>query len=339
MIAPNFGWSFRFRRVIPHGPVVIEVELLQLIERQHGVIGRSQLVREFDWSPSRVSRARRAGMFVDVTPSVVRLASSSDTFRLRCMALQLHLDGCGFLSEMTAGCLYGLRSMATSPIRATVPATVRRDIPTWASVSRSSWFDETDRQRHADGLVVATPLRTLFGLAASLHPHRFARAAEDAWNLGLISPEDAADYLERHRCRGKNGVAVLEQWLDGVAGHSRPAQSGFEQLVIECLARVGLPTPVRQHAVRLPTGQTIHLDIAWPEIRLAVEPGHSRWHSGALRQQQDQARDRACSEQGWHVVRFDESFRDDPMAAARQVSRIHFARTHQISEPKLRPAQ
>ena len=276
-------------------------------------------------------------MFVDVTPNVLRLASSSETFQLRCMALQIHLDGDGFLGEMTAGRLYGLRSMPAAPIRATVPEAVRRQVPPWAHVSRSSWFDELDRDRRPDGLVVATPLRMLFGLAAALHPHRFARAAEDTWNLGLITPGDAADYLERHRCRGKNGVAVLEAWLEGVAGQSKPAQSGFEQLVIECLQRVGLPTPVRQHRVHLPNGETIHLDIAWPEIRLAVEPGHSRWHAGALRQRQEQARDRACSEQGWHIVRFDESFRDDPMAGARQVARIYFTRSRQNSDPTLRP--
>lgn len=317
---------------------MIEVRLLQTIERQHGVVGRSQLQREYGWSSSRLSRARRAGMFVEMTPNVLRLASSTETFQLRCMALQIHLDGHGFLGEMTAGRLYGLRSMPEAPIRATVPEGLRRRVPPWAAVSRSSWFDECDRDRRPDGLVVATPLRMLFGLAATLHPHRFARAAEDAWNLGLITPHEAADYLEQHRCRGKNGVAVLEQWLDGVTDQSRPAQSGFEQLVIECLEHVGLPAPVRQHRVNLPNGETIHLDIAWPEIRLAVEPGHSRWHSGALRQRQEQARDRACSEQGWHIVRFDESFRDDPMAGARQVARIHAARTRQVSDPNVRPA-
>ena len=253
------------------------------------------------------------------------------------MALQLHLGDSGFLAEATAGRLYGLRSMSISPIRATVPEPVRRQIPDWARVSRSSWFDEQDRHRRPDGLVVATPLRMLFGLAATMHPHRFSRAAEDAWNLGLISPGDAAEFLEQHRCRGKNGVAVLEAWIEGIAGRPRPAQSGFEQLVLECLERVGLPTPVRQHPLHLPNGEAIHLDIAWPEIRLAVEPGHSRWHAGVLRQRQEQARDRACGEQGWHVVRFDESFRDDPMAGARQVRRIHAARTHQLEDRTARP--
>jgi hypothetical protein len=304
-----------------------------MIERQHGVIARAQLRNELGWSSSKILRARQRGVFADVTPTVLRLVSAPDTFSSQCMTLQLHLDERCFLSSMTAGRLYGLRSMAATPIRATVPASTRRECPSWARLSRSSWFDDTDRVRRDDGLIVATPLRMLFGLAATLHPFRFTRAAEDAWNLGLIAPDDAADYLQRHRCRGKNGVTVMHEWLESVVGRQRPAQSGLEQLLIECLVRVGLPEPVRQHPVVLASGETIHLDIAWPDLLLAVEPGAARWHAGALAQQRDQARDRACGEQGWHVIRFDESLRDDPMSAARQVLRIYRTRRIRNWEP------
>ena len=311
---------------------MIDHALLVRIERQHGVISRTQLRDELGWSPSSVMRARRRGVFVDVTATVLRLMSSPDRFLSRCMALQLHLDERCFLCSATAGRLYGLRSMAEIPIRATVPETTRRNSPPWARLARSSWFDDSDSLRRDDNLIVATPLRMLFGLAATLHPFRFTRAAEDAWNLGLISPESAADYLQRHRCRGKNGVTTMHRWLESVVGRQRPAQSGLEQLLIECLATVGLPDPVRQHPIRLATGEMIHLDIAWPDRLLAVEPGAARWHAGTLQQQRDQARDRACGEQGWHVIRFDESLRDDPIAAARQVQRIYHTRPFRNSE-------
>ena len=131
----------------------------------------------------------------------------------------------------------------------------------------------------------------------------------------------------------------MEQWLDGILGRERPAQSGLEQLLIDCLIRVGLPEPERQYPLTLANGETVHLDIAWPARRLAVEPGAARWHGGALEQRRDQARDRACGEQGWHVIRFDESLRDDPMAAARQVQRIYATRSFRNSEQALRPPQ
>jgi very-short-patch-repair endonuclease len=319
--------------------VVIDRAILEKIRHQHGVIGRRQLHESFGWSASKISRARRQGILVDVTANVLRIASAPDTFELRCMALQLHLDDRCFLSSTTAGRLYGLRSMPTAPIRATIPEATRRVCPPWAELARSSWFGDEDFARRPDALIVATPLRMLFGLAATLRPFRFARAAEDAWNLQLITPEEAAEYLDQHRCRGKNGVDTMERWLDGVTGRIRPAQSGLEQLLIECLVTVGLPEPQRQHPLALPNGETIHLDIAWPHVRLAVEPGAARWHGGALQQRRDHARDRACSEQDWHVIRFDESLRDDPMAAARQVQRIYRSRANRNSEPTSRLPQ
>jgi very-short-patch-repair endonuclease len=265
----------------------------------------------------------RAGLFVEVTPKVVRLTSTPDSFFLRCMTAQLHFAEECFLASTTAARLYGLRSMPERPIRVTIPEHARHRCPNWTDVSRSSWFGPDDHRLTDDGFVVATPLRMLFGLAATIHPFRLARAAEDAWNLELFTPHEAYTYLETHRCRGKYGVINLERWLDGVLGRESPAQSGLEMQLIEALLAIGLPEPARQHPIRLATGETIHLDIAWPAVKLAVEPGHSRWHSGALQQQRDQARDRACIEQGWQIVRFDESLRTDPMAAARQVQRIY----------------
>jgi hypothetical protein len=173
----------------------------------------------------------------------------------------------------------------------------------------------------------------LFGLAADFGQFRFERAAEDAWHLGLVTPAAAADYLERHRCRGKDGVATMDAWLERVLGRSRPAQSDLELDLLDALGHVGLPEPVRQHPLRLPTGDTIHLDIAWPALRLAVEPGASWWHGGDLGQRRDHARDRACGELGWHVVRFDETLRANPLAAARQVLTIYVQRRRDLTPP------
>ena len=171
----------------------------------------------------------------------------------------------------------------------------------------------------------------LFGLAAAFNQFRFERAAEDAWHLGLISPAAAEVYLEAHRCRGKDGVSTMERWLERCAARARPSQSDLERDLLDALDRLGLPPAVRQHPLTLSSSEIIHFDIAWPEIRLAIEPGHSWWHGGDSRQRVDQARDRACSEVGWLVVRFDESMRLDPIAAAQQVRRIHTQRRRDLA--------
>lgn len=306
---------------------MIDRAMLELAGRQHGVLGVRQLIDDLRWSGAAVSRSRRNGTLVDVAAGVVRLASAPESFQARCMAAQLRLGDDGCLSGWTAGRLLGLRAMPSSPVHVTVDHRFRRAMPDWIDVHPSRWYDRRDQTQDCDGFTVTTPLRTLWGLAASFNQFRFERAAEDAWHLGLITPSDAAVYLEVHRCRGKDGVARFEAWLDHACAQQRPAQSHLERRLLEALERRGLPQPVRQHPLVLTTGGTIHLDIAWPSIRLAVEPGADWWHGGNLRMRRDQARDRACVELGWQVIRFDQSIRGDLTVAADQVFRIHRQRT------------
>ena len=236
-------------------------------------------------------------------------------------------NGVGFISSWSAGRLAGLRRMPRLPVHYTGPTSLQIRFPEWVEAHRSRWYDESDVVVRPDELRVATPLRALFGMAAAFNQFRFERAAEDAWHLGLIDPAAAADYLERHRCRGKDGVSTMERWLERCQESARPAQTGLEQDLLAELDRVGLPPPVRQYPLALQNGESIHFDIAWPDVRLAVEPGHSWWHGGDLRQRLDQDRDRGCSELGWLVIRFDETMRRDVVGAARQVRRIYERRS------------
>jgi hypothetical protein len=122
----------------------------------------------------------------------------------------------------------------------------------------------------------------------------------------------------------------MEQWLERTSLRRRPAQSGLELDVIDLVERVGLPVPVRQLPLTLRSGETIHLDVAWPAIRLAIEPGHSWWHGGDLRQRADQVRDRACALVGWHVHRYDEHAIRDRAATAREIHALYHQRAADI---------
>lgn len=313
---------------------MIDSHLLELAARQYGVFSAHQACSMFGLSRQSLGRARRNGSLVEVLPSVVRVASSPVTFDMKCMAMHLRFGDQGFISGWTAGRRLGLRKMPSGPIHYTVPGRRRSQGPDWAQMHQSKWFDGiADRVCSDDGMFVATPLRMLWGLAASLNQFRFERAAEDAWHLGLVTPIDAASYLDTHRCRGKDGVITMERWIERAVTQGRPAQSGLERDLIAALEGVGLPEPVRQFPLRLASDELIHVDIAWPAIRLAVEPGAAWWHGGDLGQRRDQSRDRACGEIGWLVVRFDESIRTSAHAAALQVERIYQRRLRDIRNP------
>ncbi len=119
----------------------------------------------------------------------------------------------------------------------------------------------------------------------------------------------------------------MERWLEMALGQQQPAQSGLELDLIEALRSVGLPEPVRQHPLDLPSGVRIHVDIAWPEVRLCVEPGHSWWHGGDDGVRRDHERTLGALAIGWETIVLDESLRCDPHQAAALIHRAYDNRT------------
>ncbi len=298
-------------------------DVLALLARQHWVAGLHQL-DALGISRSAVDRAVRTGAVARVHRGVVRLGAVELDLAGRALALQLALGRRAFVSGTTAGVLHGLRGMPRDVVEVTVHEEHRSVLPGDHRIVVTSWIDEArDVRPRADGIRVASPLRMLFALARRFNQHRFERAAEDVWHRGLVTPDEAGDYLAAIRKSGKTGVTRMEHWLEQTSFRQRPAQSGLEVAFVDMIERVGLPTPVRQHPLTLPSGELIHLDLAWPDVRLAVEPGHSWWHGGDLRQRADQARDRACAVVGWHVHRYDEAAARDRAATARELLALY----------------
>jgi len=102
--------------------------------------------------------------------------------------------------------------MPVRQIHFTIPVESRIRMPSWVGLHRTKWYDaEQDFYTSDDRLVVAHPMRMLFGLAAAFNQFRFERAAEDAWHCELITPDSAVEYLQAHRCKGKDGVLKFER--------------------------------------------------------------------------------------------------------------------------------
>ena len=260
------------------------------------------------------------------------MAPSPDTYEMRCSAINIWLDGAGFISGRSAGRLLGLARMRKRPIEVTLARRQKRiSRAPWVEVRQTTWYDgNDDRQRH-NGITVATPARMLFGLAADLKDRSFENAADDAWNIGLINPGEVDLYLDRHRCRGKDGVARLERWLEKAFEMERPAQSMLERDLINALCDSGLPEPIRQFPLRLShNALTVHLDIAWPDIRLAIEPGHNRFHRGVDASEQDTLRDLACGELGLDIIRLTQQIQHDLPVFAQQIRRVYLQRRRDI---------
>jgi hypothetical protein len=302
-------------------------EVVQFLAQHHWVASVEQL-RELKVSKSALEHARRTGRVRSPVHGVVVVPGVELSLEGRALLGQLAAGGRAFVSGTTAGALHGLRGMPTTVVEITIRERRTLVPPPNCRLVRTSWIvEERDVIQREDGIRVASPLRMLFGLAGQFNQHRFERAAEDVWHKGLATPDQAWEYLQEIRRSGRGGVKRMADWLERAALQARPAQTGLELDLLAIVERAGLPEPERQHQLQLPSGEVIHLDLAWPAIRLAIEPGHSWWHGGDLGQRRDQARDRGCSAVGWLVVRFDEHATRRPTATAAELQAIYRARS------------
>jgi len=285
---------------VTHRP---DVERLFLV--QHGVADVTQLYAA-GVGRRTVSRWLHDEVVVPMLPGVVRTPAAPETFWARAMAVQLHTAPYGFLMGGTAGRMRGMRDMPWRRIYASVPwRGGRSKLPAWVSRRGSNWLSDDDVEV-VNGFRIERPLPMLLSLADRLNQFSFESAAEDAWHLQLITPEEARAYLESVRRSGRHGVSVMEKWLLKTGDRQRPMASKFEIKVLGAVRKAGLPEPEKQHPLTLQSGETIHVDLAWPDVMLGIEPGASWWHGGDLKQSKDQARSRAANAVGWELMFFDE---------------------------------
>ena len=283
---------------------------------------------DLDVSKSTLRRARQHGVLSTILPGIVRLTGSPETFASRAMALQLHSGDDSYVSGFSAGALYGLREMPRRIVEVTVPEMQRYVMPTWGRLHRSSWIDLDARRGQPRQLATGVTAADAVPVGGRVQPVPLPASRRGLLAPPLVTPDDAATYLAAIRRQGRTGVKRFEHWLEQTSLRTRPSQSGLELDVLEAVLRAGLPEPERQFPLALRTGEVIHLDLAWPNARLGVEPGHTWWHGGNVGMERDEARRGACAEVGWLILPCTEAVRADLAAFGLRVRITHDERHH-----------
>jgi very-short-patch-repair endonuclease len=161
-------------------------------------------------------------------------------------------------------------------------------------------FDpESDQCVERHGLRVTALPRTVVDSWPLLPPGERRPLVLDLARRGLVTPDllDAA-LSERPNVPGRR---LLRQTIDLIADG---CQSEFEvHGVLGVFRHRSLPRSVGQYRIVLPTG-TVHVDRAWPEVKVAVELDGARYHTSPEDRRRDLARDTALAALGWVVLRF-----------------------------------
>lgn len=266
--------------------------LLVLATRQGGVVLRSQLA-DHGVSPATANRRVDRGEWQRVSDGVYRVLPAEDDLdllRSACVALP------AVVSHGSAALLHGL--VDRPPLRPQVigPASATHAFP-GVEVRRSGGLDAS-QVTSVDRLPITTPARTLVDLATDLEPVAWADVADRAIGRRTVAPSELHRLADLLCGRGRPGSTTIRTYLeDPQLGASR-----LERHALRLLAEAGLPAPVREFAI--PWSPRQRFDLAYPDLRIAIELDGRHWHDRPDAFQTDRERDRTAARHGWIVIRF-----------------------------------
>jgi hypothetical protein len=278
----------------------LEAAMRALAERQHGVLSRAQL-RKLGASREALRSRVRSPAWQLVSPQVVRLAGSRQTFQQNCMAAVLDAGGSAVASHRTAAALWSLPGFAPDEVHVSRSRTGTSRPGRLATVHEPRLLPRHHRAA-LDGVPVTTVARTVFDLCGCLHPLRAERAIDNALARKLVGLETmrgvAIELLEH----GRTGSALMRQLLSERGAGYIPPASGLEARFFAVLVEAGLELPDRQVDVgsEVWTGR---VDFLYRRLHLVIEIDSDIHHTAKLDAESDRRRDEALRAGGFQVVR------------------------------------
>jgi very-short-patch-repair endonuclease/predicted transcriptional regulator of viral defense system len=269
-----------------------DAKIWALVEAQHGVITRAQLL-ELGLNPRQIERRIASGRLHRVWRGVYAVGRPQLGRLGRWMAGTLACGPGAVLSHGSAAALWGFGRELHGLIEVSLPpgrASQRPDI----RAHRRAALTSAEVATH-EGIPVTSPTRTLIDQATQLPPRQLERAVNEADKLDLVQADALHASLDDHR--GQPGVAALRTLLDPLT--FRLSDSELEQAFRPIARAVGLPIPETKAWVN-----GYEVDFFWPQLGIVVEADGLRYHRTASQQRRGLERDQAHLAAGMWPLRF-----------------------------------
>jgi hypothetical protein len=267
----------------------------------HGVVTSSELAR-LGISRHQTNRLLRDGVLIPYTRAVYRLAGATRTAE-QAAALACAAGPDVVVSHISAGREWGFRGLGgEAHLHVAIAGQNHRDLPD-VVVHRSHRIDPVDIVERSDGIRFTSPPRTVFDLASCFSDERLESIIEQVLHDRLSTIPTLMATAARLRQRGRNGSARIGRVLGSRPAWLKPVDSDLELRVERAIIEAGLPRPLRQHPIRVPSGELFRLDFYWPVEAEALEVDHVTWHGGKLDLTADKRRDRLLRRFGINTTR------------------------------------
>jgi hypothetical protein len=253
-----------------------------------GAIGRHQLANAI-----RVDAVRP--LWTGVLVETRRLLDP----RTRAAAALLTVGPEAVLCGPTAAVLHGCTALRDTDVHVLVPYQRRPRNRPGLVVHHSCFF--ADQVVEADGLRMLSLPQVVADLLCLARPSDALAVGDETLRMAEPRCDEFRRAVEaRLRMRPDPRGTVRAAGLWDLA--SPRAESAPESWVRMLLIEQGFPLPEPNHALLTPGGRELYrLDLAWPQLRIALEYDGRAAHAG--REEHDAAREEDLRRLGWIVVR------------------------------------
>lgn len=204
-------------------------------------------------------------------------------------------------SHRAAARLLGLGDIKTDLLEVTVP--VKRERPPGVIIHTSDVMPPCDRRIRR--LIPATDAtRTAIDCCAVLSEKSAQAVIDDACHHRMTTPDRLIQRIDGLAARGRNGVGLARELVEARIRNLEMPESRLTRMVLRLIQESPLPNPVSLHPVELPSGVTIHPDLAYPWLLIAIEADGWGEHGRPEGWQRDRHRDNPLQNLGWIVLRF-----------------------------------
>ena len=270
--------------------------IARLAERQHGIVGRSQLLR-LGASKRAIEYRVESGRLHPVHRGVYAVGHRLVPVEGPCMAAVLAVGPDAVASYRSAGARWAILRYGPRWVEITA-ARALRSRP-GLRIYRAAL--PPDEITIVDGIPVTTVARTLLDLAAVVDFARLERALHEAEIRGLWDFASLRELLDRYPRR--RGTVNLRAIIDAASLGVAVTRSELEDRFVAFIDHVGLPRPAINACVKTSDGDRLEADCVWREQRVIVELDGHAVHATTVAYERDRARDRALTAAGWRVVR------------------------------------
>ena len=287
-------------------------------------IGRSPSFSTYAAQLAGVNRSRlRRADLVSPFHGVRRNAADQPiTVEERCKAYATVMPEGMFFSHTTAATLYGLPLPALDSAAIHVAAPRHRRAPRAQGVVGHRVTVAEEDVRSVRGLRVPRPEEVLCQLASLLDHDALVRVGDAMVRrkLPLSTMEQLSSAVSAAEARP--GVRTLRQALESVRART---DSPMETTLRLAIIRGGLPEPLVNHRIGLGANRVAHLDLAYPDRRIAIEYDGDHHRTDDRQFHIDGDRLWRIEAAGWRVIRVNRSHMSD--GAHEAVRRVRLALT------------